>query len=884
MGQRFLRRLVSYVEPPSKDRAEGFTSAIFSLPSLIFSADMIRRFLLLLAVSLPFLAAAQTSSNLSLLGRWDKDSLPFTFGLAYNEVYGWANPADSREYAILGTMEYTYFIEVTIPTAPVVRDSVRGKDIGCIHRDFKTYNGYAYGVADENASSLQIFDLTYLPDSVHKVLDSDAYFQRAHNVFIDTASGLMYVCGSNTMNPGLIVFDLTVNPENPPVVYNGPTGGYVHDLYVRNDTAYLNQGYSGLGVWDFTTPSAPVQIGGLPTYPAAGYNHSGWMMPGTNIYVMCDETWGKAIKVLDVTDPSSIAVLALMKSMMLAPADTNSIPHNPLVAGTYACISYYHEGVVIFDIRNPSAPVRNAWYDTWPNVDYAGYAGVWGVYPFLPSGNILGSDVVNGLYILRPNFPFPLDMSNSSAVTDETCGGASDGTITLTPGGGTGPYSYVWSTGDTTVSVSGLSPGTYYVTISDRYGFTYLDSATITGPAPITASAVVTDEGCGSAADGTITLTPSGGTAPYSYSWSSGATGSPLTGLTAGTYIGTVTDSLGCTWTDTFTVGSVTAMPMVDAGADTTFCKTLSSMSAANPSPGTGMWSVASGGAFFSPPGSPTATAFAMTAGTNTWVWTVTQGACVWHDTITVYVSASAAADAGPNATVCGSSWLLSGSDPTPGTGSWAFGPGSSGSFSSVSDPNATVSAMPPGTQTLYWIVTEGTCTDSSEVILNVVYDPVSGFTYSPAFPTVDFTSTSTYATGYSWDFGDGGTSLLANPSHSYSTPGSYWVCLITTNACGSDTLCDSISTDPLGIMDGRNGGFVVYPNPSAGTFSLMSSGYISQAVKWEVWSLNGQVMASGLWSSPTDLIDVQTLSAGMYILRLQTDDKQVNIPVGITK
>jgi choice-of-anchor B domain-containing protein len=830
---------------------------------------------LLLAVS----SFAQDSLNLSLLGRWDKDSLPVYSGISYNEVFGWVDPADDREYAILGTLDYTYFIEVTNPAVPVVRDSVRGRGITSIWRDFKTFGKYAYGVADAGTSSLQIFDLSYLPDSVKKVYDDNTVFERAHNVFIDTATGHMYVSGANTRGDGMIVYDLNINPENPPVVFNGSTGAYVHDCFVRNDTAYLNSGFSGLRIFDFTTPSSPVLIGTLPTYPAAGYNHSSWMVPGTDNLVMADETHGMALKNVDVSDPSSPTVVSLMKSMLLAPADTNSIPHNPVCAGVYAAISYYHDGVVIFDVRNPAAPILKAYYDTWSNVDYGGYAGVWGVYPFLPSGNILGSDVNNGLYILRPDFPFPTDVAGTLTPADVTCAGAGDGTATAAGSGGTGPYSYDWSTGDTTATVSGLAPGVYTVTITDRYGWPYVDSVTIAEPSALVAGGSTTPSGCGGVFDGTATASPSGGTPGYTYLWSTGDTTSGITALSPATYFVTVTDAYGCNTIDTLVVGGVLTVS-VGAGADTLFCEGLVNLSALDPSPGMGTWSVLSGAGFFSPPNSPTASVFAMAPGLNTYLWTVTQGACTWRDTIVVDVAMTAFTDAGDDDTLCGTTtYTLSANDPTPAGGTWTY---SGFSLSSSTDPYAVATGLTHGTHTLTWTTTDGSCTVSDDVVLHVFFDPTSAFSASPTGMTVAFTEGANYETTYDWDFGDGGTSAGPNPSHTYASNGTYTVCLTVTNPCGSATHCEPVLVGPVLNEDAVEAGIVVYPNPSSGVFQISS--VTDQLIRWQCWSTSGQALAEGEWHSASDAIDLSALPVGLYLLRLETAERVVNVPVSVVR
>ena len=126
---------------------------------------------------------SQDSLKITRLSQW-KTGVPSV----YNEVWGIAQ--NGREYAVIGTWSGTYFVDVTNPSAPAMVDYVPGRDESCfcIHRDYHDYNGYLYMVTDEEPGSLQIVDLSGLPDSVSVVYDSDLLFTTSHNIFIDRLS------------------------------------------------------------------------------------------------------------------------------------------------------------------------------------------------------------------------------------------------------------------------------------------------------------------------------------------------------------------------------------------------------------------------------------------------------------------------------------------------------------------------------------------------------------------------------------------------------------------------------------------------------------------------------------------------------------------------
>jgi hypothetical protein len=144
--------------------------------------------------------------------------------------------------------------------------------------------------------------------------------------------------------------------------------------------------------------------------------------------------------------------------------------------------------------------------------------------------------------------------------TDVLCFGNSTGAIDLTINGGTAPYAYLWSNGATSEDLTNIAAGTYDVTITDGNGCTITSSVTITEPtATLAATTTQTDVLCFGNSTGAIDLTITGGTAPYAYLWSNGATSEDLAGITAGTYTVTITDANGCSTTASVTITEPTA-------------------------------------------------------------------------------------------------------------------------------------------------------------------------------------------------------------------------------------------------------------------------------------------------------------------------------------
>ncbi len=349
---------------------------------------------------------SQASSNISLLYHWKDSTITQTtqHSNAFNEIWGYAK--EGREYAIIGSTRGVHIFDVTNPASSQMVDFVWGRDTGrqIVHRDYHDYKGYLYAVSDEGDASLQIMDMSYLPDSVHLVYDEDSLFVRSHNIFIDTATDKLYSCGGENK---FDVYDLS-NPLSPVLLkrchidipwwastVGASAGGYVHDVYVRNDTAWCNAG-DGLFVVDFTNMSNPVLLGSITTYPDKGYNHSGWLSEDGKTYAQADETHGKKVKILDVTNIGNIQFLDTVGSDI----EARSIPHNLIFRDNYLFVSYYFDGVYIWDLTNPSNPVLTGFFDTSNEPNFNNYRGNWGVYPFLPSGILLASDMQEGLFVL----------------------------------------------------------------------------------------------------------------------------------------------------------------------------------------------------------------------------------------------------------------------------------------------------------------------------------------------------------------------------------------------------------------------------------------------------------------------------------------------------
>ena len=146
----------------------------------------------------------------------------------------------------------------------------------------------------------------------------------------------------------------------------------------------------------------------------------------------------------------------------------------------------------------------------------------------------------------------PVVVDGNFSVSNISCFGANDGMITANPFGGIPGYTYMWPHNSaTTPVVNGLAPGNYIVNITDTMGCLYVDSASILEPSPLNINFNSSNALCFGGNEGSITALVSGGTAPYSYLWSPNSeTTASITNLSEGAYVLAVTDTNGCSFTD----------------------------------------------------------------------------------------------------------------------------------------------------------------------------------------------------------------------------------------------------------------------------------------------------------------------------------------------
>ena len=338
-------------------------------------------------------------------------------GSAGNDVWGWTDPLDNAEYALMGVNNGTAFVDVTDPTNPTVIGRLPTQTSSSAWRDIKVYMNHAYVVADSaGAHGMQVFDLTRLrTGGTEQTFAADVVygdFGSAHNVAIDESSGFAYVVGSDTCSGGLHMVNIR-QPLNP--MFAGcHSVGDTHDAqcvaYVGPDPDYtgaeicFNANEDSVAIVDVTIKSSPNTLAVL-TYPNLGYVHQAWLDDTQQYLVVNDEFDEERFGlqtgtiVIDVTDLDAPSYLYTHRHA------TVSTDHNLYVSGNRVFEANYTSGLRILEFTSLATDTFTevGFFDTYPENNSVGTEGAWSVYPFFPSGTIVVSDIVRGLFVLSPD-------------------------------------------------------------------------------------------------------------------------------------------------------------------------------------------------------------------------------------------------------------------------------------------------------------------------------------------------------------------------------------------------------------------------------------------------------------------------------------------------
>lgn len=360
-------------------------------------------------------AAGFTCSGVSLSARVPHDDIG---GSAGNDIWGWADATTGREYAIVGMTDGTAFVDVTDPEQPVFLGRLPTAAGTSTWRDIKVYRDHAYVVADAAGQhGMQVFDLTRLRNvTAPQVFTADVVygdFGSAHNIAINEDSGFAYVVGISsgpiTCAEGLHMIDIRT-PNNP--LFAGCYEGFdVHDAqcvdYRGPDADHtgreicVSSASDVVEIADVTLKSSPVGISAF-VYPDLRFVHQGWLTEDHRFLLIGDELDERDLGVPTRTHVIDVSDLDAPAYIYAYEAQTPSIDHNLYVLGNRVYEANYTSGLRVLEFTDLASRdlAEIAFFDTFPAGDGVSFDGAWSVYPYLPSGNLLVNDTVNGLFVL----------------------------------------------------------------------------------------------------------------------------------------------------------------------------------------------------------------------------------------------------------------------------------------------------------------------------------------------------------------------------------------------------------------------------------------------------------------------------------------------------
>lgn len=348
-----------------------------------------------------------------------------------NDIWGWTDPLDGKEYVLLGRTNGTAFIDISNPTTPVYLGNLNTNTVSSLWRDIKVYGNYAFIVSEAGGHGMQVFDLTKLRNVTNPPVNfsADAVytgFGNAHNIVINEATARAYGVGTNTASGGLHIVDIS-NPLNPTILGTFSQDGYTHDAqvvtYIGPDAQYQGKeiafacNENTITIVDVDDPTDATLIS-TEGYSGSAYTHQGWLTEDHKYFVVGDEldeqqsgvnTRTYFFNVEDLNNP----VLAGTYT-----ATTSAIDHNLYIKDGIAYQSNYRAGLRLLDVSNAPNAEEVGFFDLYPSSDAASFNGTWSNYPYFASGVVAVSHIEEGLFLLMPDLPEPC--TESCGCTDAT--------------------------------------------------------------------------------------------------------------------------------------------------------------------------------------------------------------------------------------------------------------------------------------------------------------------------------------------------------------------------------------------------------------------------------------------------------------------------------
>ena len=328
-----------------------------------------------------------------------QDSLDYNVGV--NDVCGWV-AEDGTEYALVGLNTGVSIVDITSDT---LKEVAFVPGVNNLWRDINTFGHYAY-VTSEASIGLLIINLEYLPDSVQyhswfgvcSQPGGNQTFSNAHSLAIDEY-GIAFLNGSNLNSGGCVLVDVHTDPWNPTCLGYAPAV-YSHDCIARDSILYSAEIWAGTAsIYDYHDVQNITTLGSVET--PHEFTHNIALSADGQYMFTTDEVGGSYTTGYDISDPGNIKETDRFRQASVE--GENAVVHNAFMWEDWLVLAYYTSGTLIVDASRPYNLVEVGNFDSFLGGN-GGYNGVWGAYPWMPSGKILASDRSNGLFVFIPNY------------------------------------------------------------------------------------------------------------------------------------------------------------------------------------------------------------------------------------------------------------------------------------------------------------------------------------------------------------------------------------------------------------------------------------------------------------------------------------------------
>lgn len=386
-------------------------------------------------------------NNYDLVGYVSLDDMNAESG---NDCWGWTDPNNGKEYALMGLDNGTAIVDISTPNSPVYLGKIPTETVPSSWRDLKVYDNHVFIVSEAAGHGMQVFDLKQL-----RGLDSQQNFSadyvysgygHSHNIAINTESGYAYTAGAGSTNDPVGIHALNIsNPTSPTLELELPDFGYSHDAQIVNyrgpdsdhtgKEIYMGSNETKVVFVDVTDKNDPKIISEF-LYDDE-YTHQSWLTEDHRYALLGDE--------LDELDQSAqpwvLKENAQSRTIVIDLNDldnpilhfnylsnTEAIDHNGYIVDSNFYLANYTSGLRVIDIINieQKSFTEIGYFDThiddhthniihqnsprWSDPgDHTGakgdeieaFNGAWSVYPFFNSENIIISDINSGLFIVK---------------------------------------------------------------------------------------------------------------------------------------------------------------------------------------------------------------------------------------------------------------------------------------------------------------------------------------------------------------------------------------------------------------------------------------------------------------------------------------------------